>query len=267
MMLSLLLAAVVAVPSASPAPMATGYGSLPVIINVHTSAVCTTLRQTVVPVGYIAKTNDAAFADVKKRTLKVAMSQISDDKDFEMLARRDQSDVDAVLSNSELALKLLDQSRKRFPGRENPEIEAMRAELLDVIELQKKYSSVVDAISGAYLDSLSNRRLYGGFYGDNTSSVQQRDLIAKRDFINSNRVLLGLTPFDSQPIAGSDQADQQALPMHDDANPFTQPQPDASPGSRQQTGAPQLGRQLSQAEYRLQTTAVAALKLCNHANR
>ncbi len=268
MILSLiLLAAAGALPSSAPtpAPLATGYGALPVIINVHTNAVCTTLRQTVVPVGYIAKTNDAAFADVKRRTLKVATSKISGDKDFEMLARHDQTDVSAVLSNNELARKLIDDSRERFPDQKNPEIAAMRQELSDVIGLQRQYSSVVDAISGEYLDSLSNRQMYGGFYGTDTANVQERDLEAKRDFINANRVLLGLAPFDSQPIVGTDVASQQGQIEQSGMNPFTHPLPGASPGTRRQMGAQQIAARLQDAENRLQATAVAALRLCDHA--
>jgi hypothetical protein len=226
------------------------YGSLPVIVHVSTSAVCGTLRQTVIPVGYIAKTNDAAFGDVKTRTLKVAMSQLSDDTDFEFLARHDQVDTGAVLSNIQLAIDLIDKNKKLYPAAKNPEIEAMRAELVSVLDLQRQYNSVIDSIAGSYLDSTSNKQLYGGFEGTNTQAVAQRDLMAKRDFINANRVLLGLQPFDEQGVQ----------PLQ---NPFTQPIASASPGSREQMGGPQLQAQLSDAEGRLQVTALAALRLCN----
>jgi hypothetical protein len=261
MMFSLILAAALSTPA--PQPTATGYGSygsLPVIITVHTNAVCSTLRQTVMPVGYIAKTNDAAFADVKNRTLKVAMSQISDDTDLVFLARHDQSDVSSVVSNNNLAAQLIAESEKKYPAQKNPEIEAMRQELAQIIDLQRQYNSVIDAISGQYLDSTSNKQLYGGFYGDNTTNVQTRNLIAKQDFINANRVLLGLQPFDQNPIANSGMNEQQSA-MINNANPYTQPAPSASPG--QAAGVEQIATELQAAEGRLQTTAIAALHLCN----
>jgi hypothetical protein len=90
--------------------------------------------------------------------------------------------------------------------------------------------------------------------------VQTRDQLAKQDFINANRVMLGLTPFDQNPIANSGETEQQAQQLNN-ANPLTQPAPDASPG--QQSGAPQIASQLEDAEQRLQVTAVAALRLCN----
>ncbi|HEY5341593.1 MAG TPA: hypothetical protein VIK27_11245 [Candidatus Aquilonibacter sp.] len=235
-MLALLLTATLAaLPSPSPSPISTAYGSYPLIMDIHTDAVCTTLHQTIIPVGFIAKTNDAAFDDVRTHTLKVAMSLISDDKDFEMLARRDQRDVSAVLSNSQLALALLAQSRNRFPADKSPSVEAMRQELARVIDLQKQYNSALDAVSGAYLDSLSNRRLYGGFYGDDTADVQQRNLSAKRAFIDANRELLGLAPFDGEPISGT---------------------------ITEQTGATRVHKDLGDAEKRLAVTALAALRLC-----
>jgi hypothetical protein len=267
MILSLILsiAGAVATPAPTPGPTSAAgnygsYGSLPVIITVHTNAVCSTLRDTVIPVGYIAKTNDQAFTDVKDRTLKVAMSQTSDDTDLVFLAHHDQSDVSAVTTNAELAVKLLEESEKRYPGSKNPDVEAMRQELSRIIDLQRQYNSIVNAISGAYLDSTDNKKLYGGFYGENTENVQTLDLMAKRDFINANRVLLGLQPFDAGPIANTGQQNQQAQVLQEGNNPLTQPGPSAAPG--QQATVKQITSDLQDAEGRLQTTAIAALHLC-----
>jgi hypothetical protein len=215
----------------------------------------------VMPVGYIAKTNDAAFTDVKNRTLKVAMSQLSDDVDLEFLAHHDQTDAAAVVSNANLAMKLIQASAKKYPADKNPEIEAMREELGEVVDLQRQYNSVIDAISGEYLDSTSNKLLYGGMYGQDTSNVQTRNQIAKQDFINANRVLLGLQPFEQNPIAGSGMTGQQTE-MVNGANPLTQPAPTVSPG--RQAGPAQIESELQDAEDRLRTTAIAALRLCNH---
>jgi hypothetical protein len=264
-----LIAAIVLDASPSPTPLATGYGLLPVIVDVHTSAVCTTLRQTVIPVGFIAKTNDAAFTDVKNRTLKVGMSQIADQTDLVVLAHHDQVDTGAVTSNIALAKTLLDESRKRYPDEKDPEIAAMRAELESVIDLQRQYGSIVDAIAGAYLDSQTNQQLYGGMYGSNTASVQERNLQAERDFINGNRILLGLQPLDAPPLSaslpGSSTSADIADQLRQDMNATTQTQPVPSPGVRQQVDAQQLDEQLGLAESRLRATAVAALRLCSHA--
>jgi len=267
-MISLIATVVMLGASPSPTPLATGYGLLPVIVNVHTSAVCTTLRQTVIPVGFIAKTNDAAFTDVKNRTLKVGMSQIADQTDFVFLAHHDQVDTAAVTSNIALAKKLLDESRKRYPDEKDPEIAAMRAELESVIDIQRQYGSIVDAISGAYLDSQTNQQLYGGMYGQNTTSVQQRNLQAQRDFINANRILLGLAPLDALPLSasipGSSTNADIADTMRSDMSATTQTLPQASPGARQQVDAQQLDQQLQNAEARLRATAIAAGRLCTH---
>jgi hypothetical protein len=238
--------------SPSPTPLNAGYGLLPVIVNVHTSAVCTTLHQTVIPVGYIAKTNDAAFTDVKNRTLKVGLSMISDQTDYIFLAHHDQSDTQAVMTNIALAKQLLDESRKHYPDDKNPEIAAMRSELESIIDLQRQYNSIVDAIAGTYLDSQTNAQLYGGMYGQTTTNVQQRNQQSERDFINSNRVLLGLAPLDDS-LTGPMLADQSAT-----AQTLVQP----SPGVRQQVDAQQLDAALQTAEYRLRLTAVAAQRLC-----
>lgn len=266
MMLSLILAATMALASPAPAPQSTGYGSygsLPVIIKVSTSAVCTTLRKTVVPVGFIARHNDAAIADVKALTLKTGVDPLAGDTDFRFLAHHDQSDVAALVSNDNLAQSLIDESRKRFPAEKYSEIEAMRRELEAVIDLQRRYASTIDAISGQYLDSLDNRVLYGGMYGSNTTSVQTRSLLAKQDFINGNRVLLGLAPLDTEPIAGGNADAMQTQNVHD-ANPFVAPQPSASPGSKEMTDAAHLQSSLDDAENRLKLTALTALRLCNH---
>jgi hypothetical protein len=257
--LALILSGITLVASPSPTPLATGFGYLPVIIDVHTSAVCTTLRQTVIPVGFIAKTNDAAFGDVKDRTMKVGMSMISDQKDFEFLAHHDQVDTQAVVTNIALAQKLLDDSRKRFPDEKNPDVAAMRAELESVIDIQRQYSSIVDAIAGAYLDSTSNQKLFGGMYGQNTSDVQARNLQAERDFINSNRVLLGLPPLEGLPLPGSG-------PGGTSQNVLADTMTQASPGARQQVDAQQLDAQLGEAEGRLRAMAIAAQRLCTHAS-
>ncbi len=257
-MIALILSGITIVASPSPTPLATGYGYLPVIIDVHTSAICTTLRQTVIPVGFIAKTNDAAFTDVKNRSLKVGTSMITDQKDFEFLAHHDQVDTQAVLNNMELAQKLLDESRKRFPDEKDPDVAAMRAELESVIDIQRQYNSIIDGIAGAYLDSIDNQKLFGGMYGQNTSDVQSRNLQAQRDFINANRVLLGLAPLAGLPLPGSG-------PSGDSQSALADTMPQASPGSHQQVDALQLDAQLGEAEGRLRATAVAAQRLCAHA--
>jgi hypothetical protein len=266
MILSVLLSlAGTVAPAPEPTASSYGsYGSLPVIITVHTNAVCTTLRDTVLPVGYIAKTNDGAFTDVKDRTLKVAMSQISDDTDLQFLAHHDQSDVSAVTSNTALAVKLIEESEKRYPAEKNPDVEAMRDELSRIIDLQRRYNSIVNAISGEYLDSTSNKQLFGGMYGENNANVQTLNLMAKRDFINSNRVLLGLQPLDNGPIANTSQQSQQSQMTQQGSNPLTQPGPSASPD--QEATAAQISTDLQEAEQRLQTTAIAALHLCRSSN-
>jgi hypothetical protein len=106
-------------------------------------------------------------------------------------------------------------------------------------------------------------------YGANTTSVQQRNLQAERDFINANRILLGLQPLDAPPLSASipgssataDIADQ----LRQDMNATTQTQPVPSPGVRQQVDSQQLDEQLGLAESRLRATAIAAGRLCNHA--
>jgi hypothetical protein len=191
------------------------------------------------------------------------MNQLSDNTDLEFLARHDQIDTGAVLSNVQLAIDLIDQNRKKYPAEKNPEVQAMRDELSAILDLQRKYNSIIDSIAGGYLDSTSNKQLYGGFEGTDSQAVTQRDLIAKREFINANRILLGLAPFDEEPLGNTSASSQQAQIMQQEQNPFTQPAADPSPGSTEQTGAPQVQKQLQDAEGRLQVTALAALRLCN----
>ncbi|MDE2481909.1 MAG: hypothetical protein KGN02_06935 [bacterium] len=249
-----LLAAVVPVglgimPTPAPTPP-------PVITTIESRAVCTALRKTVIPVAFIAKHNDAAFHDVVLRAANVGQSMLSDKTDYEFLARHDQSDVGAVLTNMDLAQKLLDQSKARYPDAAHPYVAAMRAELENVLYYQKQYNSLVDAISGEYLDAQSNKNLYGGFYGSNTSEVQQRNILAKQDFINGNRALMGLPPLDGLPL-GNGAAAAASYQEHRDQSRVT--------GSSVNGGPSVLDRVrsgLTSAESELAHTAVAAQRMC-----
>ncbi len=232
----------------------------PVITTIETRAVCSDLRRTVLPVAFIAKHNDAAFHDVVVRAANVGQSMITGKTDFEFLARHDQADVGEVMTNMDLAEKLLNESRERYPAARHPYVAAVRAELERVLYYQKQYNSLIDAISGAYLDADSNKVLYGGFYGDNTSEVQQRNLLAKQDFFNGNRALMGLPPLDGLPF-GTGAAAAQSYQQVREQNQATAKAVNGGP-----TIVQRIRSSLSASEGELAHTAIAAQKMCTSPN-
>ena len=267
MMFAALVLSIVTPVLATPSPAPSGgygsYGSLPVIIRVSTNAVCSTLRQTVIPVGYIAKTNDNAFTDVKARTLKVAMSRIADDQDFELLARHDQVDTGDVLSNISLAIGLIDQSRKKYPDQKKPEIEAMRAELERVLDLQRKYNSVVDNIAGSYLDSLSQQATLRRFLLEPITQTSNSEIWKPRRRSSTRTAYCWARALRCGTDRGYGSASQQADRSRKRARTrFPNPPIKRRPGAHDQLGLNQISSELQGAEDRLQTTAIAALRLC-----
>jgi len=197
-----LLLALVAI-SSQPAATALPYHQ---IIYIVVSPVCETLRRTVAPVGFIAKKNDEAFAQVHAHTSKVGKEWIQDDAtDRKMaltfLAHQDQTDVGIVYSNLSLAKTLLDQSAEEYPAKRYPQVAALRDRLRDVITMQQHYNSLIDGVSGSFLDNADAKRMYGGFDG-RTPQGQARELLVIQQNANANRVLLGETPIDNAMVGG-----------------------------------------------------------------
>lgn len=205
-MLALLLALIT---GAAPAALPTPAPQYHTIIHLMVSPVCATLRSTVAPVGFIAKNNDAAFAHVLANTAKVGKETslldgpTSAKMALTFLAHQDQTDVGIVYTNLALAKTLLDQSATQYPATEFPQVAVLRDRLRAVITMQQRYNSLIDGVSGSFLDNSGDKVLYGGFDGkggDNGS----HELLAMQQNANANRALLGEMPNDNSLVGGSE---------------------------------------------------------------
>ena len=200
-----MLAILLALLTASPQPAVTAH-PYHQIIHLVVSPVCETLRSTVAPVGFIAKKNDQAFASVLAHTTRVGKRWIQDDAtDRKMaltfLAHQDQTDVGIVYSNLALAKTLLDRSAEQYPASRYPQVAVLRDGLRGVITMQQRYNSLVDGVSGSFLDNADAKDMYGGFNGQNAQG-RSRQLLALQQNVNANRALLGEQPIDNALVGG-----------------------------------------------------------------
>jgi len=193
-----MLALLIALATPSPAPT-----QPPEILHVVVSPVCATIRQTVVPVGQAERHNDSSFVDAYTQIADVSKDLINLDDNGRVtkltyLAHQTQADVGTVFSSIEHAQKLIDASRRRYPDKAYPQVARLRDRLEDVLEWQRKYNSMLDTITGSYLDNQGPAALHGGFEA-NSDNVYRQDVMSEENYINGIRALFGQSPLDLLP--------------------------------------------------------------------
>lgn len=173
-MLAILLAAVTGTPSpgAYAAP-------LKVIVNVRSSAFCSTVRTTAVQIGYVTRRNEEAFGAMDHSMITFmenergvgmmtnaelqTMDQSLDDdllytpsNDITVMQMNQVANI--IAKNLTLEDHVMDASWKAHPRGESPEVDALRQRLQNIMDLQR---------------GLDNRYLqFAGMYQDNAGMAQ-----------------------------------------------------------------------------------------------
>lgn len=211
MLALLLLAAAVA---ASPAPQPTPH--LKVIVNVKSTALCSAVKSMAVPLGYVTRRNEQAFAAMNHAMLQFMINTAGvTDAGVADLHSLDNSldDAEMYTPNSELQVtkmnriaydvvqnltledQVMNQSWREYPRGKSPSVDALRQRMQNLMDLQR-------ALANQYLE-------FAGMYLDNRGQAQFSGSPAyTKAFLRST--LLGLS---SAMAAASKQRDPEILPQ------------------------------------------------------
>jgi len=173
-MLALILAAIAAgVPSPQPTPQ------LKVIVNVRSSSLCTTVKDTASPIAYVTRRNEEAFAAINHSMLKFmenmrgvtsasaaetqALDNALDDAEVytpstELTVVQMDKIAYEIAQNLVLEDKIIDASWKQFPKGQFPNIDALRQRLQNLVDLQRALDNRYFEFTGTYLDNRGQAR-------------------------------------------------------------------------------------------------------------
>jgi predicted Rdx family selenoprotein len=190
MLSSLMLAALVA---ASPSP--TGQASAPPLIyHAVVSPGCTTLRNVILPIGYVTKRNDAAFRAMSQH-LQSFVNQANilgtstvEDNDQLLYGPKQTLEVATIdditgqiFHNLSVEDALMTQSWREYPQGSDPAVDALRQRVQNLIDLQR-------ALVGTY------RQFTGMFQGNNDMPAKLMDPQKLRQSILALDLALNGTP-------------------------------------------------------------------------
>lgn len=210
MLAIILLAAVAAMPSPQPTPQ------LKVIVNVKSSSFCSSVRSLAVPIGYVTRRNDQAFAAIDHSVLKFMEdtprlssttvaelqrlgSSLDDAATYTPSGELDVMHMNqiayAIVQNLTLEDRVMEDSWKEYPRGKFPEIDSFRQRMQNLLDLQRALAEKYMAFSGTYLDNRGQARF-------------QQDPAQFKGFLRDT--LVGLT---SALTASRTQKDPEILPQ------------------------------------------------------
>lgn len=153
---------------ASPAPAATP----PVIVTVVSSPLCSAVRTVALPVGYVTRRNDEAFAaagsvlgelarnnpDAGKTTSAAAgdLPQVVTPSNTASMTRIRQL-ASAISQNLMLERDAISKSWRDSPAGRDPKIDALRQRLINLMDLQDALDNVLTSASDSYFDNGDGR--------------------------------------------------------------------------------------------------------------
>lgn len=173
-MLALLLAAAVA---ATPSPQPTP--PLKVIVNIKTSAFCSSVRNMAVPIGYVTRRNEEAFGAMDHSMIKFmenmqgvgqmtlselqAMDQSLDDDELynpsnDMAVTQMNQVANDIAQNLTLEDRLMNQSWKEHPEGQSDLVDALRQRMQNMMDLQRALDNRYLQFAGMYLDNMGQAR-------------------------------------------------------------------------------------------------------------
>jgi hypothetical protein len=215
-MLALFLAAAVAaVPSPQPTPQ------LKVIVNVKSNSFCSSVRSLAVPLGYVTRRNDEAFAAIDHNILKFmedtpGLSQttvaelqtlgsaLDDAATYTPSGEMDVIQMDkiayAIVQNLTLEDSVMQKSWDEYPKGKFPAIDSFRQRMQNLMDLQRSLAEKYLAFTGTYLDNRGQARF-------------QENPAQFKAFLRDT--LVGLT---SAAAASRTQSDPEVLPQASTAN-------------------------------------------------
>jgi hypothetical protein len=202
---ALFLAQVIANPNATPTP------PFPLITTVKVTNYCTAVRHLAVPIGYVTRKNSEAFMAMEKPIFDIVTQNrgVGSATGNEMATTLANGNDDALTYNAgntismetinkitweidqNLALedKVMEQSWKDFPKGRDPDVDALRQRLQNLIDLQNALDDKYTQLSANYLDNSGNAALISNTApskadaSDNTGSNQATMKSELRDAI------------------------------------------------------------------------------------
>jgi hypothetical protein len=167
-MFLVLAALVLATPAPQPAP------PLKVIVNEKSNNFCTSVRKMAVPIGYVMRRNDEAFAAIDHRMLRFLentegispadasdaaglQSALDDDAIYGPTNDLDVMQMDKIayeiMQNLTLEDQVMSQSWKDYPKGKFPTIDGLRQRLQNLMDLQRSLANKYMEFTTTYLDN------------------------------------------------------------------------------------------------------------------
>ncbi len=193
MIASLLLAALAAAPMPSPQP------ALKTIVTVKVSTFCNSVRSLGVPVAYVTTRNDQAFDAINRSMLKF----LSDNRGVGAVTKSQFQNMESTYDDSAIyngantltlgqlskiayqieqnvALEdgVMHRSWQATPAGQDPEVDAMRQRLQNLIDLQRALANRYMQMADMYFDNQGNAQFKSdqqGTAGDKASQMQSAE--------------------------------------------------------------------------------------------
>jgi len=157
---------------ASPAPQPTP--PLKVIVNEKSTNFCSSVRKMAVPIGYVMRRNDEAFAAIDHRLIRfledargvsvadtselaTLQSALDDDAIYGPTNDLDVMQMDKIayeiMQNLTLEDQVMNQSWKDYPKGKFPSIDGLRQRLQNLMDLQRSLANKYMEFTSSYLDN------------------------------------------------------------------------------------------------------------------
>jgi hypothetical protein len=226
--------------NAAPSPYPTT-SHLRVIVTVRASSFCSAVRSTAVPIGFVVRTNDAAFSSL---TANPPSLDPSDPNRF-AVANATAKIMYAVVQNLELAENVLHRSWGQYPHGKDANVDALRQRLQNLIDLQRGITNDYYRMGNG--DDAEVTDLSADAPVDTAHPVSLR-----RRRINTGASVIG-------GMRGGD--DDASIDIGHEANPEDLPSVDVRVLARY-GGAHRQKRELDLQEYAFAAEIATALKAC-----